>query len=117
MPERGTTAYVTWMTDSGFIAIPEDEANARRGAMQNQLGITDIITALGNLTSAVEMLTAHSENLIARMYDLEVLAGLHDPCPDPTCVDGMGYRIDTGTVPCQTCKGSGCNPTPKWSRT
>jgi hypothetical protein len=25
--------------------------------------------------------------------------------------------IADGTVPCQTCKGSGCNPTPKWSRT
>jgi hypothetical protein len=73
-------------------------------------------TAIGRLTAHNELLHAHSENLIGRMFGLEKLAGLHDPCRNcSVAVDNTGSGL-MESPGCSKCNGTGCNPIPKWDR-
>jgi hypothetical protein len=105
------------LVQNGFFTRTEERLNAfgaqiaRDGtAIQTQTEISaGLRRALELATASGELLHAHSENLIERMYEMEKLAGLHDPCP--TCGDRESTRDG-----CSKCNGSGLNPIPKWDR-
>jgi hypothetical protein len=54
-PPNHGEPMVSWMTNSGMIAIPESEAKMRREAMAAQLGMGNILVELEEMRSAIEL--------------------------------------------------------------
>jgi hypothetical protein len=101
-------AYALHTIDGSCAVCGHTEKTAQM-VEDNRVVLTQMAEILELLESRQDLLGAHVENLIGRLYEMEKLAGLHGPCP--TCGDRESARDA-----CTACKGSGLDPTPEWRR-
>ena len=84
-----------------------------------RLTLAALETSLSDLERWVSLLTAHSENLIQRMAEVEerlgygVTGSTMVKCDNPLCRDGMIYDDPYGE-PCPRCEGLGAIWIPPW---